>query len=88
MNSRVYFSYVFVLRFLIAYCVKNYFFARQRRQRPKTSINGCVRSNRPAHAEQPFEIDEFPFDVLHRFTAGTDQVVMRFEIAVHPHRVA
>src|SRR5208282_1814559 len=32
---------------------------------------------------QPFEIDELPFDVVHRFAAGADQVVMRFEIAVH-----
>ena len=32
---------------------------------------------------QPFEIDELSFDVLHRFAAGADQVVMRFEIAVH-----
>src|ERR1700688_1459136 len=35
---------------------------------------------------QPFEIDELSFDVLHRFTAGADQVVMRFEIAVHAQR--
>jgi hypothetical protein len=26
------------------------------------------------------------FDVLHRFAAGADQVVMRFEIAVHAQR--
>src|ERR1022692_4515225 len=32
---------------------------------------------------QPFEIDELSFDVLHRFAARADQVVMRFEIAVH-----
>src|ERR1700688_4043038 len=32
---------------------------------------------------QPFEINELSFDVLHRFAAGADQVVMRFEIAVH-----
>src|SRR5579872_1654441 len=35
---------------------------------------------------QPFEIDELSFDVLHRFAAGTDNVVMRFEIAVHQQR--
>src|ERR1700693_623444 len=35
---------------------------------------------------QPFEIDELSFDVLHRFAAGADQVVMRFEIAVHEQR--
>ena len=35
---------------------------------------------------KPFEIDELPFDVLHRFAAGADQVVMRFEIAVHAQR--
>jgi len=35
---------------------------------------------------QPFEIDERSFDVLHRFAAGADQVVMRFEIAVHEQR--
>jgi len=35
---------------------------------------------------QPFEIDELSFDVLHRFAARTDQVVMRFEIAVHAQR--
>ena len=32
---------------------------------------------------QLFEIDELSFNVLHRFAASTDQVVMRFEIAVH-----
>src|SRR5579872_7159605 len=35
---------------------------------------------------QPFEIDELSFDVLHRFAAGADHVVMRFEIAVHEQR--
>src|ERR1700688_3556099 len=35
---------------------------------------------------KPFEIDELSFDVLHRFAAGADQVVMRFEIAVHEQR--
>ena len=32
---------------------------------------------------QPVEIDELSFDVLHRFAARANQVVMRFEIAVH-----
>jgi len=32
---------------------------------------------------QPFEIDELSFDILHRFAARANQVVMRFEIAVH-----
>ena len=32
---------------------------------------------------QPFEIDELSFDVLHRFAARADQVVVGFEIAVH-----
>src|ERR1039457_5167733 len=32
------------------------------------------------------EIDELSFDVLHRFAAGADQVVMRFEIALHAQR--
>jgi len=35
---------------------------------------------------QPFEIDELSFDVLHRFAAGADQVMMRFKIAVHAQR--
>src|ERR1035437_5555338 len=35
---------------------------------------------------QPIEIDELSFDVLHRFAARADQVVMRFEIAVHAQR--
>ena len=35
---------------------------------------------------QPFEIDEPSFDVLHRFAARADQVVMRFEVAVHAQR--
>jgi len=35
---------------------------------------------------QPFEIDELSFNVLHRFAAGADHVVMRFEIAVHEQR--
>jgi hypothetical protein len=35
---------------------------------------------------QPFEIDKLTFDVLHRFAAGADQVVMGFEIAVHTQR--
>jgi hypothetical protein len=37
---------------------------------------------------QPFEIDELSFnvDVLHRLTAGADQVMMRFEIAVDAQR--
>src|SRR5579863_210936 len=35
---------------------------------------------------QPFEIDELSFNVLHRFAARADQVVMRFEIAVHEQR--
>ena len=35
---------------------------------------------------QPFEIDEISFDVLHRFAARADQVVMRFEITVHTQR--
>ena len=35
---------------------------------------------------QPFEIDEFSFDILHRFAARANQVVMRFEIAVHAQR--
>jgi len=35
---------------------------------------------------QPFEIDELPFDVLHGFAAGADQMVMKFEIAVHAQR--
>ena len=32
---------------------------------------------------QLLEIDELSFNVLDRFAAGTNQVVMRFEIAVH-----
>jgi len=35
---------------------------------------------------QPFEIDELSFDVLHRFAARANQVVMRLEIAVHAQR--
>jgi hypothetical protein len=35
---------------------------------------------------QPIEIDELSFDVLHRFAARADQVVMRFGIAVHAQR--
>jgi hypothetical protein len=35
---------------------------------------------------QAFEIDEISFDVLHRFAAGADQMVMGFEIAVHAQR--
>src|SRR5579872_4722903 len=35
---------------------------------------------------QPFEIDELSLDVLHRLAAAADQVVMRFEIAVHAQR--
>src|SRR5271157_738392 len=35
---------------------------------------------------KPLQIDELSFDVLHRFAAGADQVVMRFEIAVHTQR--
>jgi hypothetical protein len=35
---------------------------------------------------QPIEIDKLSFDVLHRFAAGADQVVMRFKIAVHAQR--
>ncbi len=35
---------------------------------------------------QPFEIDELSFNVLHRFAARADQVVMRLEIAVHAQR--
>ena len=32
---------------------------------------------------QPFEIDELSFYVPHRFAAGADKVMMRFEISVH-----
>ena len=32
---------------------------------------------------QPFEIDEISFDVLHRFAARADKMMVRFEIAVH-----
>src|SRR5208282_1412901 len=35
---------------------------------------------------QPLEIDELSFDILHRFAARADQVVMSFEIAVHTQR--
>ena len=35
---------------------------------------------------QPLEIDKLSFDVLHRFAARANQVVMRFEIAVHAQR--
>jgi hypothetical protein len=35
---------------------------------------------------QAFEIDEIPFNILHRFAAGAHKVVMRFEIAVHAQR--
>ncbi len=35
---------------------------------------------------QLFEIDELSFNVLHRFAARANQVVMRFEIAVHAQR--
>jgi len=35
---------------------------------------------------QLFEIDEFSFDVLHRFAAQTHEVMMRLEIAVHAQR--
>ena len=31
------------------------------------------------------EINELPFDVMHRFAAGTDHVVMGFDIAVYAH---
>jgi hypothetical protein len=41
-----------------------------------------IKSGRQLPGES-VEIDEFPFDVLHRFTAGADQVMMRFAIAVH-----
>ena len=33
---------------------------------------------------QPFEIDEITFDVFDRFAAKADQMVMRFEVAIHP----
>lgn|SRR5581483_3331140 len=32
---------------------------------------------------QAFEVDEITFDVLHRFAARANQVMMGFEIAVH-----
>lgn len=33
---------------------------------------------------QLFEIDEIPIDVLYLFAARAHQVMMRFEIAIHP----
>src|SRR5580658_10052517 len=35
---------------------------------------------------QPLEINELSFDVVHRFAARANQVVMRFEIAIHAQR--
>jgi hypothetical protein len=87
MKSQVYFPYVFVLRFLIAYCVKKLLFGAAPAAKAK-DLNQRLRQIKAVWQlpGQPFEIDERSFDVLHRFAARADQVVMRFEIAVHAHR--
>ena len=35
---------------------------------------------------QPLQIDEVSFDILHRFAARANQVVMRFQVTVHTQR--
>src|ERR1039458_10271294 len=87
MKSRVYFPYVFVLRILTGYCVKKLLFGAAPAAKAK-DLNQRLRQIKAVRhlPGQPFEIDELSFDVLHRFAARADQVVMRFEIAVHAHR--
>ena len=87
MKSRVYFPYVFILRILIAYCVKKLFLgaaaaaeAKHLNQRPR-KIEAARRSPR-----QLLVIDEIPFNILHRLAARADQVMMRFKIAFHQQR--
>jgi len=72
---------------LTAYCVKKLLFGAA----PATEAKDLDQRLRQIKAirqlpGQPVEIDELSFDILHRFAAGADQVVMRFEIAVHAQR--
>src|SRR6202167_5855091 len=87
MNSRVYFPYVFVLRIVMKYGVKKLLFGAAPAAEAK-DLDQRLRQIKAIRQlpGQPFEIDKLSFDVLHRFAAGADQVVMRFEIAVHAQR--
>ncbi len=87
MKWRVCFPYISVLRILIEYCVKNLLLGAAAAAEAK-DLDQRLRQIKAIRQMpgQPFEIDEFSFNVLHRFAAGANQVVMRFEIAVHAQR--
>src|ERR1700722_11416084 len=88
MKSRVYFPYdLSILRFLIACYVKKLFVVAAAAAEAE-ELDQRLRQIKAVRyvPGQPFEIDELTLDVLHRFAAGADQMVMRFEIAVHAQR--
>ena len=88
MKSRVYFPYDFsILRFLIAGYVKKLFVVAAAAAEAEDFDQRLRQIKAVRYVPgQPFEIDELTLDVLHRFAAGANQVVMRFEIAVHAQR--
>src|ERR1700728_2725461 len=84
MRSRVYFPYVFILRIMTVYCVKKLFGAA-----PAAEAKNLDHGLRQVKSIQSlpgqfFEIDEVTFDILHHFAARAHEVMMRFEIAIHP----
>jgi hypothetical protein len=72
---------------MISYCLKKLLFGAAAAAEAK-DLDQRLRQIKAVRQMpgQPFEIDELSFDVLHRFAAGADQVVMRFEIAVDAQR--
>ena len=81
---RVYFPYIFVLRFLNCVLRKKLFFGTAAATEAK-DLDQRLREVKAARQlpGQPLEIDEVTFDVLHRLAAGADEVMMRLEVAVH-----
>jgi hypothetical protein len=79
------FSMFSILPIMAVYCVKKLFFGAapaaeaenlDHRLRQVKSIRNLL--------GQLFEIDEVTLDVLHHFAARAYEVMMRFEIAIHP----
>jgi hypothetical protein len=70
---------------LIAYDVQKLLFGRAAAAEAK-DLDQRLRQIKAARylPSQQLEVNEITRDVLHRFAARADQVMMRFEIAVHP----
>ena len=70
---------------LMAYDVQKLLFGRAAAAEAK-DLDQRLRQIKAARylPSQQLEVNEITRDVLHRFAARADQVMMRFEIAVHP----